>query len=329
MSRQGKLRENVLSNVKDFWKKEAEEFGETPIATIRDICFRNLEILFYKGILPPRNRMLDVGCGNGHGTINLHATGSKTVGIDYVPELISIAKSYAFEPMIQKKISEALFQLSPPDIREIQEAVTFYCCDILKLELKDRFDLIVGQRLLINLVTHENQMIALQNLRRTCDAGSLLYLTEASEEGHARTDNLRSFFGLAPLEKYWHNFYVKEHLFPEWKMVGWKVAEVLHFDSYFLISKVIYPAAVGEANCEFLSPANRAALLISGRYRTYFAAQEIGLNHLLWRYLDIVSKIDHEKRELELLKTWIAKNIGELEDWSNMGHQKIIVAEAI
>jgi hypothetical protein len=42
MSRQGKLRENVLSNVKDFWKKEAEEFGETPIAIIKEYCPREI-----------------------------------------------------------------------------------------------------------------------------------------------------------------------------------------------------------------------------------------------------------------------------------------------
>lgn len=43
MSRQGKARNRTLDNVKGFWNKEADEWGDNPRVTIRDHHFRLLE----------------------------------------------------------------------------------------------------------------------------------------------------------------------------------------------------------------------------------------------------------------------------------------------
>lgn len=329
MTRQGELRENSAENVRKFWSGEAQELGHTAIATIRDVCFRNMELHFYSSILPPRRKMLDVGCGNGHGTVYLHRTNSYSLGIDYTEELINIAKAYSTVSFLQEELRKVMFQLPFPDFNQINKELRFETADILALRLGENFDLIVGQRILINLVSHENQMVALENVRNACSPGAKLFLTEATEEGHCRADAIRKTAGLSKLEKYWHNCYVKESMLGEWKSVGWQVKEILSFDTYFLFSKVIYPAAVGESNCEFLSPANKSAMLLSNRFRTFYAAKEVGLEKLIALYLNILSGIDTERKEYDSIKYWIGKYWGEIDNWSNFGHQKVIVAEAI
>jgi 2-polyprenyl-3-methyl-5-hydroxy-6-metoxy-1,4-benzoquinol methylase len=71
-----------------------------------------------------------------------------------------------------------------------------------KREQAEPFDVITGQRILINLPSHGDQMDALRNLRKFISPNGSLILTEATKQGHERTDLFRSRFGLPMLENY-------------------------------------------------------------------------------------------------------------------------------
>jgi hypothetical protein len=170
-------------------------------------------------------------------------------------------------------------------------------------------------------------MRALQNLRGYASDHSYLVLVEATIQGHRRTDDYRGRFGLSALEKYWHNIYVDESKFGDWPDSGWNIIADLGFETYVLLSKVIYPSACGEENCEFLSGANAAAMEMASLFRSKASVDEIGLKAFLELYTQRVKIYDHETGAQ--IEAWIASNIDRIADWGHIGHQRLILAKAV
>ncbi|MHC4748845.1 MAG: class I SAM-dependent methyltransferase [Planctomycetota bacterium] len=326
MSRQGQQREKNYDNIKEFWESEAAEWGDSPQVTIRDHFFRNHELQTLLSVVPRCKRLLDVGCGTGFGTLILSQRAEYGVGVDYSESMIE----WAIRARDDRKYrTHQAHKYKLPYAMEVgaYHQVDFRVADILKLdlELKD-FEVVTGQRILINLPTHGDQMIALEQLRRHCSDESCLFLTEPTLEGHSQTDRYREQFGLPILEKYWHNNYVNESRYDEWIEHGWRVVHTLSFETYMLLSKVIYPAAVGPQNCEFLSGANEAACEIANVFRTRTSATEIGIPSMLEIYAERTEQ--YNASEGKAIRQWIEKHCGSLPNWEKLGHQQLIVAKA-
>jgi hypothetical protein len=101
---------------------------------------------------------------------------------------------------------------------------------------------------------------------------------------------------------------------------------VLGFETYMLLSKVVYPAACGEERCRFLSAANAAAAEVAGLFRTWKAAEEVGLSTLFGMYVDRVARDDAAAGRQ--IGTWLSRNAATLPEWSQLGHQRLILARA-
>jgi SAM-dependent methyltransferase len=331
MSRQGKPRERNKENIKAFWESEAEEWGDSPRVTIRDYFFRNHEIWTLLSLIPISRKLLDIGCGNGFGTLALAKRGVETMGVDFSENMIKSAlraKNDAAYRGRESKVLKIAYDIDPDQ----NHGADFVVGDVLKLDLVMReFDVITGQRILINLPTHGDQMTAIENLRKHARQDTLLLLTEATTQGHTRTDQYRKKFGLSPLEKYWHNNYLDENRYHEWDKHGWHIVQILFFETYALLSKLIYPAAVGQENCEFLSATNQAASEIANLFRTRAAVQEIGEYDMLHLFVDRVRR--YSPGEAMLLEHWCNKlfhtDSACLPDWEKIGHQQLIIARAL
>ena len=152
-----------------------------------------------------------------------------------------------------------------------------------------------------------------------------LFLTEPTFQGHEQTDRYREQFKLPILEKYWHNNYVDASRYDEWIGHGWRVLYTLSFEAYMLLSKVIYPAAVGPENCEFLSGANEAACEMANIFRTRASATEIGVSSMLEMYA--VRTEQYNKSEGKAIRQWIEKHCNSLPNWEKLGHQQLIIAK--
>lgn len=325
MSRQGDLKAPTKENIKQFWEGEASEWGENPQVTIRDHYFRLHELHTLVGIIPRVEKLLDVGCGTGFGTMYLARRAKTTLGVDYSEHMIRWAQRLLEDAAYRAKVGELslLWPLEPP-----QGELQFTTGNILNLETPMRdFGCISGQRILINLPTHEEQLQALANLRAVAAPGAQLVLVEATQEGHARTDEYRRQYGLPILEKYWHNNYVAASRTSEWPSVGWKVERVMYFDTYVLLSKVIYPAAVGQDNCKFLSGANAAAMDVANIFRSRAAVDEIGVEAMLAMWTKRVRLYD--AKEADSIAVWLAEHSDSLGDWSALGHQELFIAGAV
>jgi len=326
MSKQGKPRNRTHQNVRDFWESEAAEWGESPRVTIRDHFFRIHELHTLISLIPRAQRLLDIGCGTGLGTLILSQRAEQTVGVDYSPSMIQWAERLKDDSEYQAQVREEV-RLLWGFHHCTSSRVNFVVSDVLDLKLDlDDFDVITGQRLLINLPTFDDQMTALANLRRQASDRARLILVEVTLQGHERTDAYRAHFGLPQLEKYWHNNYVDESRYGEWEKHGWRVEGTFCFDTYQLLSKIIYPAACGLSNCKFISSANESAMEIANIFRTKAAADEIGTASLFRLYTDRVYLYD--RNEACLIKSWIEQHETKVPDWSHFGHQKLIVADA-
>jgi len=326
MSRQGKSREKTYTNIKDFWRSEASEWGNTPQVTIRDYFFRNHELHTLLTLIPRCMRLLDIGCGTGFGTLVLSPRADYVLGVDYDQTMIEWAKRARDDIYYRMEQSKKLRMLYQMGIEEYSN-VEFSVGDLLDLKLVENdFDVITGQRILINIPTEIEQFAALENLRRCAGNKSKLILIEATLQGHERTDNYRKGFDLPPLEKYWHNNYIVESHFDRWNDCGWKVVNTLSFETYTLLSKVLYPVAVGQENCKFLSGANEAACEVASIFRSKSAAEEIGMDKMLKMYVDRVTGYD--EYEGNLINKYLQGINNDFPDWTNLGHQRIIIAEA-
>ncbi len=326
MSRQGQPQEPTLNNIKEFWEREAQEIGRTPQVTIRDHYFRVHELHTLVALVPTSESLLDIGCGTGLGTLALARKAKSSVGVDYSGEMIGWAQRVSQDEEYRLELENQFLPLW--SLSRSFPSVEFRQGDILNLpEFDQPFDLVTGQRILINLPSDDQHLAALRSLRAVSSTGATLVLVEATRQGHERTDKFRQEFGLPALEKYWHNYYVDESRTNEWAASGWKVEQTLGFETYTLLSKVIYPASIGQENCSFLSGANRAAMECACIARSSAAVDEVGLSSLLQMYIERVFL--YEPKVAPIIKEWVAANLSRLNLAPGLGHQKLFIARAV
>lgn len=327
MARQGEPREPTVENIRRFWEGEAAALGDTPQVTIRDLFFRLHEIETLIPLVPDQSSLLDAGCGTGFGTLLFAQRTRRAVGVDYSEGMLGRARRLLSDDEQRRRLSSAYLRLrNLPDTRP--PGVEFHLGDVERLDLgPERFDVITTQRLLINLPSRDRQRRALACLRDHAAPGAALLVAETTLQGYVRSDALRARFGLDPLERHWHNLYLDEGDLPGWTSLGWKVDAVVGFETYLFLSKVLYPAACGVDKVRFLSGANAAAMEIAGAFRTRHSSAEIGDGALLELWTDRIRR--HDPREAEVVAEWLRRHGGELDDWTGMGHQRLVLGRAI
>ena len=136
--------------VDQHYTKEAKNTGLSKLSTMRDLFIRNLETESILKILDKHKNnkvsILDAGCGNGY-TLSL------------------VSKKFKNFKLTGFEKNKELFRLS---IKRKSRKITFYNMDILSLN-KDfikKFNIIIVQRVLINLLNKKDEIKALKNLRK-------------------------------------------------------------------------------------------------------------------------------------------------------------------
>jgi ubiquinone/menaquinone biosynthesis C-methylase UbiE len=267
MSRQGEARERTLGAVKDFWNKEAAEWGENPQVTIRDHFFRLLEIETVAEELRGGADALDIGCGTGFSTLHYASVVGRITGQDFSEKMVHYAQEFLASETY-RNATLAKFRYDLP-LQPRVDNVSFDVGDITALKDADAsHDAVVAERVLINMPTRELQYQAVRELARVTRRGGKCILVEVTRQGHQRMDELRTQFGLPIIEKYWHNLYVDEAWFvPVLEECGFSVQKVLRFEPYQFLTKVVHPLTVAPDEPKFLADFNLAALRTGRRFR--------------------------------------------------------------
>ncbi len=217
----------TAEQVRAFWTRQAIEHGASPTASWSDHCVIEMEVREIARRLHDGDRVLDVGCANGHSTVQYALDKAVTIkGVDYVPEMIAQAK-------------ERLAGLTAT----LKGSVAFEVGNILSLDEPDEtYDKLVVVRVLINLNSEAAKAIALRQCARILKPGGLLLLSEATLQGWNRLNALRAEWGLAAIPMPPFNHYVDEERIGGVAPPGLQLLEVVNFAStYYVGTRVLKP----------------------------------------------------------------------------------------
>jgi len=245
-------RDQALAAVKERYVKEA---STDKYATSQDMNLRELEIKAISKHLSDGLKVLDLGCGNGY-TISSLATlhNCEFLGIDLS------------EPMIEcaNKISDDL---------KLKGKVIFRIGNILDLDISpNSFDVVITERLLINLPTWEDQMKAIKDIHTILNDNGLFLMMEATKQGVDRLNELRQKVGLEAIphstkQNWWINRFDEDKI-EQFLSQIFKIQEIQRFGMYFFLSRIIHPLMVFPEKPKFDSKMNLIAREIATKIGT-------------------------------------------------------------
>ena len=238
--------------VNDHYTRVAEEEADSPLATMADETVRGHETdtiaLFVEEAatrLKQRGggqlRVLDVGCGNGYTMGVLH---------EKFPDvsLIGVEKNDALREIAAGRFDKGVVNVLSGDIR----VDAFFGAE--------PFDLVICQRVIINLLDPKDQSTALVNITRAAKPDGLLLFVEAFQSGLDNLNRARAEFDLGAIPPAHHNLYLNDDFFKidelsPYVSDSWDVPENLMSTHYF-VSRVFHPVVLGnrafDRNSEFV-----------------------------------------------------------------------------
>jgi len=207
----------LMDKRRDFWNERSKLGRE---AGSPDLPLKRLETEAIHAEVLPGLRVLDVGCGNGLLAVSLaEELQCSVVGLDYAESMVDASKALAASRGVNAEFRVA-------DIRD-------------RRDLDEHADVVVTERLLINLDTQEEQHDAILKLARVGGLRKLV-LCESSHEGNAELNLLRSSAGLPQIVPPWHNLYLKSAVVSRAaERAGLSVTEKDFSSSYYFASRIL------------------------------------------------------------------------------------------
>jgi ubiquinone/menaquinone biosynthesis C-methylase UbiE len=213
------------SNIKAYWDDEK-------VQSLEDQHLLNAEIELIKRWIPQGSKILDAGCGEGIGTL-VYADGARQLdAVDFSATRLDMAR---------KRLDG-------------WNNVTFKQVDFLGKDpmLDHDYDVVISQRLLINLPSWEQQSNILSYFMSLLKRNGRLLLLEGSQDGVAQLNLLRELLDLSPIPVRWHNLFLDD-LKLQRLMVNHRLIEKSGFGGYWLLTRGIRPYFDKEPHwdCEF------------------------------------------------------------------------------
>lgn len=182
-------------------------WADHKVESMYDKTMLGLEIGLIKRLLNPGETILDAGCGEGEGTLE-YSKFWEVEAFDSSPERLWMAK---------ERCGARFFQ---HDVRD---------------PLEKKYDVVISQRLLINLESWNEQRWAIRNL--VSAARKRVVLSEGSVDGVAELNGFRGIFGLPPIPIPDHNAFIADQCLIA---MGFKSAGTL--GAYYLLTRGVQPA---------------------------------------------------------------------------------------
>lgn len=201
--------------VLEYWEKEEVE-------SMYDKYIINLEIRIIKKRIIKNSKVLDVGCGEGEGTLEYSSVpGVKITAIDFSTTRL-------------RKATERL---------GLRRNVVLKKIDLLKnYSLGKNFDIIVSQRFLINLMEWDLQKKVLLDLKPLLKKGGKLLMLEGSMDGVSSLNNFRKLFGLEPIPVKWHNLFFEDKKLRKFmEENNFRLVEEDGLGEYFMLTRGVRP----------------------------------------------------------------------------------------
>ena len=202
-----------------FTLEQNREYWEDPTSvSLLDENLRELEVAFVSKYLEPHQHLADVGCGDGRATRRYARLVESAVGIERSEHLRSVALADQ--------------QTDPVPNLE------FRAGDILDLSAHEQFDVVVTERVLINLPSWGHQQQALEQIARRLRPGGMYVMIENTEDGDEALNELRERAGLKAIPQHWHNLFLDWDAFAAFAEPEFELVERRGFSLYYLLTRV-------------------------------------------------------------------------------------------
>jgi len=243
-----------------FSLKENRKYWEDPnTRSLIDPNMKELEIDFISRYLRDEHKVADIGCGDGNTVVNIAPRVKSILGIERSDYL----KNMAIQKIAENKIENA----------------SICSGDILETDFCEEFDIVITERVLINLPSWELQYQAIENIHRNLRAGGLYLMVENTIDGHNALNRLRQAVGLKPIDIHWHNLYLDYEIFCDGIKGKFEILERYGFSLYYFLTRVytqMFANFIGsginakaDKIFELSDPAARALQQIAGDQMTY------------------------------------------------------------
>ncbi len=221
--------------VKNRYFEEAKKTELSLSSTMPDLNTRRLEIENIVKYLDENSHCLEIGCGNGAASIEI----SKNKKLD----------------LISTDDNEKMIELAKRQPRDnIKGNLEFKQTNVLDLNYDNIFDTVFSIRCIINLMTWDDQKIALKKMINAVKNNGKIILLEAFSDGLGELNQARNEFNLEPIPPAFHNFHLKKDLVINYLSENnCKLIEENNFlSSYYFASRVLYPILAKANNIEMI-----------------------------------------------------------------------------
>jgi SAM-dependent methyltransferase len=217
--------------IKDHYQKVAKNFGDSGRCTIQDPVIRDYELAYLKkeiqnfiDTFERQPMVLDLGCGNGYSIEQLSEAFPRAyfLGIEPQPELLEITKARNLENAKFKSGSalDSSFAEHP-------------------------FDIVITERVIINLISAEDQEKAMSNIAASLVPGGNYLMIESFVEPLMKINKFRkeNLLGDA-IKQSDHNLYMKFSILRKLTKYGLFTQPIEDIDAlspYFFLSRVFHP----------------------------------------------------------------------------------------
>jgi len=190
--------------VMDHYTEVALNEKASETSTMKDLYVRNKETQSIINVISNMKKskkfnnkkmtIMDVGCGNGYTLSELKKIWPQDM-------FIGIEKNDDLRKIADERFSQQGIKVIAGDVRYLDKACTTVP------------DVIISQRVIINLLDNEDQYIALQQLKRKVADEGIVILIECFNEPLRILNQARAEFDLKEITPSFHNLYLDEDSF--------------------------------------------------------------------------------------------------------------------
>lgn len=205
------MAKNIRKLVQDYWEEEKT-------VSIIDKNLHKIETDLASKYLMPTDTIADIGCGDGEATVEYAKKVKTCLGIERSSFLLNLAKKAAAKAGLKN--------------------ATYLKGDILKLDFKEKFDVIITQRLLINLISWKEQQQGLINIYNALKPGGRYIMIENTSDSFNALNEMRAEVDLSPIPQHWHNRFFDYDKLEKFLEGKFQIVKVWDLGLYYFLTRV-------------------------------------------------------------------------------------------